>query len=131
MKMMKMMIVFMLLLLTTTTMMILIFFLIRDSNFKTIMLGKCCSVLMLLLMMKMMLLLMLIMMMANGDKDALPVCSSNNTYFVSAQTTSWFAGERENSLHLVLCVYCQLHTCNTFSAWFQWFRKINIKLQNH
>ena len=59
---------------------------------------------MLLLMMKMMLLLMLMlmlmMMMANGDKDALPVCSSNNTYFVSAQTTLWFAGEKENSLHL-------------------------------
>ena len=28
--------------------------------------------------------------------DALPVCSSNNTFFVSAQTTLWFAGENQN-----------------------------------
>ena len=111
----------MLLLLTTTTMMILILFPIRDSNFIDVVVVV--EKMMLLLML--MLMLMLMMIMANGDKDALPVCSSNNTSFVSAQTTLWFAGERENSLHLVFCVYCQLHTCNTFSAWFQRFRKIN------
>ena len=33
--------------------------------------------------------------MANGDIDALPVCSSNNTSFASAQTTLWFAGEKQ------------------------------------
>ena len=47
----------------------------------------------------------------------LSVCSYNNTSFASAQTTLWFAGEKQKFTvsYIVVCAYCQLHRCDKYA----------------